>query len=123
MYELKIQDTFAAAHRLRGYRGQCEDLHGHNWKVEITVRADRLDEIGLAIDFSDLKAVTEEVLDRLDHTFLNDISPFDTVNPSSENIAAHIFREISCKIDREGLWVYRVTAWESEKACASFLRD
>jgi 6-pyruvoyltetrahydropterin/6-carboxytetrahydropterin synthase len=123
MYELKIEDSFAAAHRLRGYKGQCEDLHGHNWKVEVVVRADRLDEIGLAVDFQELKGAAAAVLDGLDHTFLNDHPSFQEVNPSSENIARHIFREVASRIEREGLWVHRVTAWESDKACASYLRD
>lgn len=122
MFELKIEDSFAAAHRLRGYRGQCEDLHGHNWKIEVVVRADRLDDIGLALDFQELKAATKEVLDRLDHTFLNDLPPFSDANPSSENIARFVFEELAARLDREGLWMHRVTAWESEKACASYLK-
>ncbi|MBI5014632.1 MAG: 6-carboxytetrahydropterin synthase QueD [Deltaproteobacteria bacterium] len=123
MYELKIEDSFAAAHRLREYKGQCEDLHGHNWKIEVVVRADRLNEIGLAIDFHELKSVVKEVLEELDHTFLNDLPYFVEENPSSENISRHIFEKVSGQVEREGLWVHRVTAWESERACASFLRD
>ena len=123
MYELKIEDSFAAAHRLRGYRGQCEELHGHNWKVEVVIRADRLDEIGLAMDFQELKAATKEVLDELDHTFLNDLSAFSEANPSSENIARFLFTALQGRLDREGLWIHRVTAWESDKACASYFRD
>lgn len=123
MYELKIEDSFAAAHRLRGYRGQCEDLHGHNWKVEVVVRADRLDDIGLAMDFHELKAETKRVLDLLDHTYLNDLPAFAELNPSSENIARFLFTELQKSLEREGLWMHRVTAWESEKACASYLRD
>lgn len=123
MYQLKIEDSFAAAHSLRGYKGACEALHGHNWKIEVVVRADRLDEIGLAIDFHELKAVTREALGALDHVYLNDIGPFREMNPSSENIARHLFEQIASRIDREGLWVYAVTAWESEKACASYIKD
>jgi 6-pyruvoyltetrahydropterin/6-carboxytetrahydropterin synthase len=123
MYELKIEESFAAAHSLRGYQGACEALHGHNWKIEVVVRADRLDDIGLAIDFHELKSVTREALGELDHVCLNDIAPFRDVNPSSENIAKHLFQLIAARIEREGLWVHRVTAWESEKACASYLKD
>ncbi|NTU60309.1 MAG: 6-carboxytetrahydropterin synthase QueD [Deltaproteobacteria bacterium] len=123
MYELKIEESFAAAHRLRGYKGQCEDLHGHNWKVEVVVRADRLDDIGLALDFHELKSVTRAILERMDHKFLNDLAPFVEQNPSSENISRHIFEEVASQVEREGLWVHRVTAWESEKACASYIRD
>lgn len=123
MYELKIEESFAAAHRLRGYKGQCEDLHGHNWKIEVVVRADGLDDIGLAMDFHELKAVTRDILGFLDHCFLNDLPPFVEQNPSSENIAKFIFDEVASKVERDGLRVWRVTAWESERACASYLRD
>lgn len=123
MYELKIEESFAAAHRLRGYKGQCEDLHGHNWKVEVVVRAERLDDIGLALDFHELKSVTRDILEQLDHTFLNDLEPFRELNPSSEIIARHIFERVAAQVEREGLWVQRVTAWESEKACASYVKD
>lgn len=123
MYELKIEDSFAAAHNLRGYQGQCEELHGHNWKVEVVVQADRLDATGLAIDFHELKAAAKQVLDGLDHSYLNDLPAFREVNPSSENIARFIFEELARQIEREGLWVHRVTAWESDRACASYLRD
>jgi 6-pyruvoyltetrahydropterin/6-carboxytetrahydropterin synthase len=123
MYELKIEDSFAAAHKLRCYQGPCEELHGHNWKIEVVVRADRLDELGLVIDFKDLKAAAQEVLGSLDHRYLNDLPAFAETNPSSENIARHIFQQIASRIHREGLWVEKVTAWESEKACASYIRD
>ncbi len=122
MYEIKIEEHFAAAHNLRGYKGQCEALHGHNWKVEVVVRASRLDDTGLALDFQELKAATREVLAGLDHKYLNDLPPFETVNPSSERIAEYICTEVARRIDREGVRVHRVTAWESEKACATFVR-
>lgn len=123
MYELKVEETFAAAHNLRGYQGKCEGLHGHNWKIEVAVRADRLDETGLAIDFRDLKQATCEIIESLDHAYLNELPAFREDNPSSELIAKYIFDELSNKLDRNGLWVARVTAWESEKACASYLKD
>ena len=123
MYELKIEDSFAAAHNLRGYKGQCEELHGHNWKIEVVVRAERLDSIGLAIDFHDLKDAARQVLQTLDHTYLNDLPAFRDHNPSSEVISRYIFEEMARRVEREGLWVERVTAWESEKACASYVRD
>jgi len=123
MYEIKIEEHFAAAHNLRGYKGQCEALHGHNWKVEVVVRASRLDDTGLALDFHELKAATREVLAGLDHRYLNELPAFETVNPSSERIAEHICNELARRIDREGVRVHRVTAWESERACATFVRD
>ena len=123
MYELKIEDAFAAAHNLREYQGECEALHGHNWKVEVVVRADRLDDLGLAVDFKDLKEATTEVLDQLDHKYLNELPAFSEQNPSSELIAKYIFEQVQDRVGREGLWVHRVTAWESNNACASYLAD
>ncbi|MDF1555989.1 MAG: 6-carboxytetrahydropterin synthase QueD, partial [Deferrisomatales bacterium] len=121
MYELKIEDAFAAAHKLREYQGQCESLHGHNWKVEVVVRADRLNAIGLAVDFKELKEATTAVLDQLDHTYLNELPTFREQNPSSELLAKYIFEQVQDRVGREGLWVHRVTAWESDNACASYL--
>jgi 6-pyruvoyltetrahydropterin/6-carboxytetrahydropterin synthase len=123
MYELKIEDSFAAAHRLRGYKGLCEELHGHNWKIEIVIRSDRLNEIGLVVDFQELKEAARQVLQSLDHSYLNDLPAFQEINPSSENIARHIFEHLASRIEREGIRMQRVTAWESERACASFVRD
>ena len=123
MYELKIEDAFAAAHNLREYEGECEELHGHNWKIEVVVRAKKLNSIGLAIDFKDLKSATSEVLDKLDHVYLNNLDAFKEENPSSENIAKYIYEEVDAKIKDSGARVYKVTAWESEKACASYLKD
>ena len=123
MYELKIEDAFAAAHKLREYQGQCENLHGHNWKVEVVVRADRLNDIGLAVDFKELKDATTAVLDQLDHTYLNELPAFHEQNPSSELLAKYIFEQVQDRVGREGLWVHRVTAWESDNACASYLAD
>lgn len=121
MYELKIEEHFAAAHNLRGYQGACEALHGHNWKVEVLVRTEKLNDIGLAIDFKDLKRALGTVLDNLDHRYLNDMPEFAVENPSSELIARHIYRELADLLASTGVKVYKVTAWESEKACASYL--
>ena len=123
MYELKIDAAFAAAHKLREYQGQCEDLHGHNWKVEVVVRAADLDHLGLALDFKDLKQATTDVLDQLDHKYLNELPPFREQNPSSELIAKYIFEQVEQRVNRDGVWVHRVTAWESDNACASYLKD
>lgn len=123
MYELKIEDAFAAAHNLRGYQGQCEALHGHNWKVEVVVRADRLDALGLAVDFKELKEATTAILDELDHTYLNELPAFREQNPSSELIAKYLFERLQDQVGRTGLWVHRVTAWESDNACASYLAE
>jgi 6-pyruvoyltetrahydropterin/6-carboxytetrahydropterin synthase len=94
MYEVSVREHFDAAHALRGYKGKCENLHGHRFEVEVTLRTEGLDDIGLAYDFTDLKKHLRDLLARLDHTSLNDVPPFDRINPSSENIAATIYGEL-----------------------------
>lgn len=120
MYELVIESKFSAAHQLRGYQGRCEKLHGHNWRVTVAVTAGRLNDQGLAIDFHDLKKFLREVLDQLEHSFLNDIFPFTQINPSSENLAKWIFDNMAKKIDDDNLQVSSVTVWESDTASASY---
>lgn len=123
MYELMIETTFSAAHQLRGYRGKCEELHGHNWKVQVHVTASRLNEIDIAIDFHDLKAYTNEVIKQLDHAMLNDLFPFTEINPSSENIARWIFESLKKKINTDDIRVSAVTVWESDTASATYYED
>jgi len=120
MYELMIESKFAAAHQLRCYRGKCEKLHGHNWRVACTVSAERLNEQGLAIDFADIKKALREVLDQLEHTFLNEIFPFTEINPTSENLAKWIYDNLSKKLNAEDLGVSSITVWESDTASASY---
>ncbi len=121
MFELKILSQFAAAHQLREFEGKCENLHGHNWKVEVFVTGNHLEKNGLLLDFKQIKKATEEVLDVLDHQFLNDLEVFSTVNPSSENIARYIFESLALKLCSEQVRVSKVTAWESDTACASYM--
>ncbi|MBI4843664.1 MAG: 6-carboxytetrahydropterin synthase QueD [Nitrospirae bacterium] len=120
MYELTIESQFAAAHQLRGYKGKCEAMHGHNWRVQVTVAAQYLNEIGLAIDFNDLKNVTNEVIMPLDHALLNELFPFTEINPSSENIAKWIFDSLRKKLDNRNISCTSVTVWESETASATY---
>ena len=123
MYELTIETTFAAAHQLRGYKGACERMHGHNWKVQIHVGAERLNEIDIAIDFHDLKAMTNEVISQIDHTHLNEIFPFTEKNPSSENIAKWIYDSLKKKINDGNVMLSAVTVWESETASCTYYED
>lgn len=123
MYELTVEVGFAAAHQLRGYKGNCENIHGHNWRVQINVTSDRLNEIDIAMDFRDLKKVAREVVAPLDHVFLNDIFPFTEKNPSSENIAKWIFDSLKKKINNGTLRVAAVTVWESDSASASYYEE
>ncbi|NIQ95254.1 MAG: 6-carboxytetrahydropterin synthase QueD [Desulfuromonadales bacterium] len=123
MYHLTIYTHFAAAHNLVNYQGDCENLHGHNWKVEVTVSARELDKAGLGIDFKVLKKRTGEILDTLDHKYLNDLDPFREHSPSSENISRYLFDQLASKLDDDNVRVDKVTVWESDNACAAYTRD
>jgi 6-pyruvoyltetrahydropterin/6-carboxytetrahydropterin synthase len=121
MYEVKVITHFAAAHQLRNFKGKCEQLHGHNWKVEVTLRGEGLTDEGLLIDFQEVRDITNGMLEELDHSFLNELPAFKDQNPSSENIAAYIFKELRRKILNDNkVRVSLVTAWESDTACASY---
>jgi len=122
MYELMIEGSFSAAHQIRGYGGNCERLHGHNWKVHVHVVAERLNEIGLAIDFHQLKKYLAECIAPLDHAFLNDVFPFTEINPSSENMAKWIFDQMDRKLP-EDVHLSGVTVWESDTASATYYED
>jgi 6-pyruvoyltetrahydropterin/6-carboxytetrahydropterin synthase len=123
MYHLTIHTDFAAAHNLINYQGDCENLHGHNWKVEVTVAARELDKAGLGIDFKILKKKTKEILGLLDHKYLNQIEPFDRLSPSSENISRFLFEKLAAVLDDGNVNIERVTVWESDNACASYTLD
>jgi 6-pyruvoyltetrahydropterin/6-carboxytetrahydropterin synthase len=118
MYQISVESHFDAAHALRGYKGKCENMHGHRFKVVARVRASKLNDIGLAYDFKELKAKLNAVLDRFDHHNLNEIAPFDAINPSSENIAAAIFNELSPGV--KGVSLEAVEVWESPESCAEY---
>jgi 6-pyruvoyltetrahydropterin/6-carboxytetrahydropterin synthase len=121
MYEVMIEAEFSSAHALRGYQGKCEHLHGHNWKIEVYVRGRRLNDIGLLVDFKELKSATRRVMEFLDHKILNELPPFDERwNPSSENIARFILDEVGLQINNEDRTVYKVRAWETPTTVASY---
>ena len=119
MYQVSVKQHFDAAHFLRGYQGKCERVHGHRFEVAVAVEAKALNDIGIAFDFALLKKHLGEVLSRLDHVCLNDISPFDSINPSSENIAANVYREL--KGGLSGVAILKVEVWESPEACATYI--
>lgn len=123
MYHLKIQSNFAAAHNLLNYQGDCENLHGHNWKVEVTVATQNLDSAGLGIDFKTLKRHTNDILDRLDHKYLNDLDFFKGISPSSEHISRYIYDALESELKVSDVVVEEVTVWESDNACATYTRD
>ena len=120
MFELKILNHFAAAHQLTMVAKKCENLHGHNWKVEVCVKGERLNEAGVLVDFGIIKGHVKEVMKRLDHTFLNELPDFKNTPPSSENLAVYIAESLQEMIDEPGMVVSRVTTWESEDACATY---
>ncbi len=120
MYELTVTGKFAAAHRLRNFNGRCEALHGHNWRVEVVVRGSRLDQADLLMDFGELKNLMNQVLDQLDHHYLNEVPPFDQVNPSSELIAKYLFEQIAPRLP-PGVEMARASAWESDNSRATYL--
>jgi 6-pyruvoyltetrahydropterin/6-carboxytetrahydropterin synthase len=113
MYEISVEKHFDAAHYLRGYQGKCEAMHGHRYRVVVKIAAEKVSDIGLAYDFTDLKRYLKEILDRFDHTCLNDIPPFDKMNPSAENIAATIYNELKERLAAEPVTLTAVEAWES----------
>ena len=122
-YTLKIITDFASAHTLRDYPGACSRMHGHNWKVEAEVTATQLDEVGMAIDFKDIKRATRDIAARLDHRYLNDIAPFTEKNPTAENIAAYFYTKLSRALNTEQVQVSSITLWETERACVRYSRD
>jgi len=120
MYELKVITRFAAAHQLQMVAKQCENLHGHNWKIEVCVTGKELNPAGVLIDFGELKNRLAEIIDRLDHKFLNELEILENRPPSSENVARHIAHALDAVLDTPGIRVSSVTAWESDDACATY---
>jgi 6-pyruvoyltetrahydropterin/6-carboxytetrahydropterin synthase len=113
MYEISVEKHFDAAHYLRDYKGKCENLHGHRYTIVVKVSAEKLNDTGLAYDFTDLKARLGKILERFDHTCLNDVKPFDKINPSTENIAAEIYKELKKKLAKDPITLTSVAAFET----------
>ena len=120
MFEVTVEQTFAAGHALRNYKGKCENVHGHNFRVQVVIEGERLDDTGLLVDFIDVKQTMRGIIDRLDHVFLNDISPFDVKNPSAENIAQWFYRELSDAVASEKAVVKAITVWEGPVNSVTF---
>ncbi|PIV39321.1 MAG: 6-carboxytetrahydropterin synthase QueD [Candidatus Omnitrophica bacterium CG02_land_8_20_14_3_00__42_8] len=133
MYEILVKGDFSSAHNLRGYKGRCEELHGHNWKVEARFEKADLNDIGISVDFTELKSMLKDILKKLDHTYLNKMSIFKKENPSAENIARFIYVKLKGSIRNEageglkpspvkekGLSLKSISVWESETSCAMY---
>lgn len=122
MYEISITTHFSAAHRLVGYNGACADLHGHNWEVDVFIRGDSLDELGMLVDFREVKRAVGSALAELDHKDLNEVSIFANKNPTSENIAAYLFDKLSGAFDSDRCEVQRITVHETPQTGASYCK-
>jgi 6-pyruvoyltetrahydropterin/6-carboxytetrahydropterin synthase len=121
MFEVTIEETFSAGHALRNYRGKCENVHGHNYRCQVTLEGAELDEIGLLVDFVELKRVVHGVLERMDHQWLNEFPPFDVLNPSAENMARYVYEQVQEGLKtREGVSVGLVRLWETDTANATY---
>jgi 6-pyruvoyltetrahydropterin/6-carboxytetrahydropterin synthase len=122
-YTVKVVTDFAAAHVLHGYPGPCSQLHGHNWKIETEVVATQLDDIGMGVDFKIVKQAIRDVTDPLDHEYLNQLPPFDTINPTAENLAQYIYRELDKHLTMPNVKVEAITVWETERACVRYTEE
>jgi 6-pyruvoyltetrahydropterin/6-carboxytetrahydropterin synthase len=122
MFEVAVDQSFASAHALRNYKGRCENVHGHNWKVRVTVVGERLDEAGMLVDFLDLKRLMSEIIDKIDHQHLNEIPPFDVVNPSAENIAEYFYKTLAPGLAATPVPVRisKVKVWETNIQSATY---
>ena len=127
MFEVTVEETFSSGHALRGYKGKCENPHGHNYKVRVMLAGKQLDHIGLLYDFKDVKQIIAATVDRLDHQYINDIAPFDVINPSAENLAKYFFDEstrlLAERLPANGVTVTKVTVWETDTTTATYTPD
>ena len=123
MFELKVVTHFAAAHQLKMVAEKCENLHGHNWKIEVYLTGEKLNQAGILMDFGDIKQHVARIMKQLDHRFLNETPPFNNNGypPSSENIAQFVATELQAALDEPAVKISRVSAWESENACATYI--
>ena len=120
MYEISIEEEFSGAHRLRNYKGKCENLHGHNWKVQVVISGEKLDKDGLLMDFHFLKKKLRQVLENLDHTYLNNVSFFKKENPTSENISYYIYKKLKILLKNSPVKVEKVSVWENNRQSAAY---
>lgn len=123
MFYLSVTETFSAAHRLCGYLGACSNLHGHNWKVRVGLKTDKLDEIGMAMDFGIIKGILKDILDELDHAYLNEVQSLSGMNPTSENLARYIYERMDKELAGHPATINEVEICESERSSVVFKHD
>ncbi len=124
MFEVMIERNFSSAHQLRGYQGKCENLHGHNYRIEIFARGRELDNIGLLVDFGELKSAADEIVQYLDHRNINELPPFDKeLNPSAENLARYILEHVARRVGDDRVQVYKVRCYETPTSVATYQVD
>ena len=123
MYEIIVESHFDSAHYLRGYKGKCENLHGHRYTIKVRLKAEKLNDIGLAYDFTEVKNRLNEIMEKYDHFSLNDIPPFDKINPSAENVAATIYQDLKASLTGEPVKVSAVEAWETPQQGIVYSQD
>ena len=122
MFQVSVEETFSSGHALRGYKGKCENVHGHNYRVQVTLAGPQLDSIGLLVDFTELKRVVRGIIAEIDHQFLNDLEPFKTVNPSAENLAKYFYDETTRQLNSmpDGARITGITIWETDTTSATY---
>jgi 6-pyruvoyltetrahydropterin/6-carboxytetrahydropterin synthase len=122
MFQVSVEETFSAGHALRGYKGKCENAHGHNYRVRVTIEGPQLDSIGLLCDFTAIKHVIRDVINVLDHQFMNDLEPFKAVNPSAENVAKYFYDEVTRQLQGlpPGARITDIVVWETDTASAQY---
>jgi 6-pyruvoyltetrahydropterin/6-carboxytetrahydropterin synthase len=122
MFQVSVEETFSSGHALRGYKGKCENVHGHNYRVQVSLEGPELDNIGLLVDFTHLKQIVREIIKRLDHQFINDLEPFTMVNPSAENLAKYFYDEVSAQLKTlpAGARVTETIIWETDTSSARY---
>lgn len=122
MFLAKVTIDFSAAHALRGYIGDCARVHGHNWKITVEIAVEELDDIGISADFKIIKKNAEKIIARLDHQFINEITPFDVINPTAENLTRYFFDELSKCTNNNNAQVSKISIWETDKSCISYYK-
>jgi len=122
LYKIFVETHFAASHQLHGYQGACKALHGHTWKIRVEVKTDQVDEIGISVDFKELKSDIRSIIDRLDHHHINEIPPFDKMNPTAENLSRYIYEEVQKTLPSH-VGMSKVTVWESSNYAISYSEE